>query len=219
LIDRHFRRAVIPLALFFGTFAWSFVYVSLPFYVQRLSGGGAASTLRWTGWILGVTPLLTLVMAPVWGRLAGPRDPKLFYVAVQSLQGLAFFGMTLARSLGELLAVRLVLGLVGASSALLLCLAPLTSVWAFGAVRFVQVLCVAPLFPIVVTGIVRHGGGEVIGLSNGARLAPAFVGPVLATSVLAWMSPAILYVAVAALGLGCVPLVGRGWAAGQEAMT
>ncbi len=125
MIDRHFCRAVIPLALFFGIFAWSFVYVSLPFCIQRLSGGDAASTLRWTGWLLGVTPLLTVVMAPVWGRLAGPRDPKLFYGAVQSLQAVAFFGMT----------------------------------------------------------------------------------------------PAILYAAVAALGLGCVPLVGRGWAAGREAMT
>jgi hypothetical protein len=116
LIDRHFRRAVIPLALFFGTFAWSFVYVSLPFYIRRLSS-------------------------------------------------------------------------------------------------------VAPLFPIVVTGIAQHGGGEVIGMVNDARIAAAFVGPVLATGILAWTSPAILYVAVAALGLGCVPLVGRGWAAGREAMT
>jgi hypothetical protein len=47
----------------------------------------------------------------------------------------------------------------------------------------------------------------------------SFVYVSLATSVLARTSPAILYVAVAALGLGCVPLVGRGWAAGQEAMT
>ena len=47
------------LAPFFGTFAWSLAYVRLPFYIQRPSGGDTATTLRWTGWILGVTPLVT----------------------------------------------------------------------------------------------------------------------------------------------------------------
>ena len=50
------------LALFFGTFAWSFAYVSLPFYAERPSGGDTATTLRWTGWILGVTPLVTALL-------------------------------------------------------------------------------------------------------------------------------------------------------------
>lgn len=131
MIDIDLRRAVIPLALFFGTFAWSSVSVSLPCYVQRLSGGDAASALWWSGWM----PLLTVMMAPVWGRLAGRRDPKVFYVAVQSLQGVAFF-----------------------------------------------------------------------------------VGPVVATPVLAWTSPAALYVVLAALGLACVPFAGRGVRVGREAV-
>ncbi len=40
----------LPVALFLGTSAWSFVYVSLPFYIQRISTEDPASTLRWTGW-------------------------------------------------------------------------------------------------------------------------------------------------------------------------
>ena len=28
-------RWVMPFAMFVGTFAWSFVYVSLPFYIHR----------------------------------------------------------------------------------------------------------------------------------------------------------------------------------------
>lgn len=39
----------MPLALFFGTFAWSFAYVSLPFYIQRPSGGDTATTLALLG--------------------------------------------------------------------------------------------------------------------------------------------------------------------------
>ena len=165
----------MPLALFFGTFAWSFVYVSLPFYIQRLSGGDTATTLRWTGWILGLTPLVTVVRAPGVARAVSDRSAIVWFLV--------------------------------ASSALLVCLAPLTSVWAFG-VRFVQVLCVAPRFPTVVTGIAQQAGGEAIGMVSGARIAAGFVGLVPATTVLASTSPAALYVLLALLGLPCVPCAG-----------
>lgn len=37
--------------MFVGTFAWAFVYVSLPFHVQAISTLDAAATLRWAGFI------------------------------------------------------------------------------------------------------------------------------------------------------------------------
>lgn len=113
---RALRIPILPLVLFFGTFAWSFVFVSLPFYIERLSQLGPISTLRWTGWILGITPLVTVLTAPLWGRLAGHGNPKTFYVAVELLQGIGFFLMALARTLTELFLARLILGLVGAAS-------------------------------------------------------------------------------------------------------
>ena len=36
-----------------------------------------------------------------------------------------------------------------------------------------------------------------------------FVGPVLATTLVAWAPPAVLYLLLAAIALGCIPLVGR----------
>ena len=48
------ERQVLPVAMFLGSFAWSFVYVSLPFHIQHVSTWDAISTLRWTGWILGI---------------------------------------------------------------------------------------------------------------------------------------------------------------------
>src|SRR2546430_16518428 len=75
--------------MFFGSFAWSFVFVSLPFHIQRISPLDPAATLRWTGWILGITSLVTVATAPVWGRYAARGDPKACYVAVEALQGLA----------------------------------------------------------------------------------------------------------------------------------
>jgi MFS transporter, DHA1 family, multidrug resistance protein len=374
----HVSRAlVLPAAMFFGSFAWSFVYVSLPFYIQAMSGDDTVTTLRWTGWILGISPLITVLTAPLWGRAAERADPKQLYVLVEVLQGVAFFAMALARTLPELFFARLVLGIMGAastfafvmvgrgadsrtvrrqiaaiqsamtvgqvigplggaiaaarlgfrasfvvgglillacgtlvrwglpsvpetsrqrqagrrvrigdvaavavivlggnvqvffltailpvvlpdlgvdtgrtlevggfvifasglaaalgalaaprlgelaaehrliaglliaSSLLVAALWVVESVWWYGALRFLQVLCIAPVFPLVVARIAQHGGGQAIGVLNSARIGAAFIGPVLATTVLAWASPAVLHVLLAAVGLAGLPAVRR----------
>jgi DHA1 family multidrug resistance protein-like MFS transporter len=369
--DRH----VLPLAMFFGTFSWSFVYISLPFHIQRISTWDEASTLAWSGWILGVPNLVTVAVAPFWGGLAERRNPKRLYVLAQTLQGVAFLGMAVARTLPELLVVRIVLGVIGASSTfafvsagrhadpgevrrqvaavqsamtvgqvigplvgaiaaarlgvrqsfvvgalilvgcgalvrwgiadpggdggrpaaavpparwrdvlvvslivlggsaqvffltailpqilpplgvpadrtlevggvlifasgvaaavgsllasrlgdlmgerrlipgllalssvMVLALALARTVWPFGLLRFVQVLAIAPVFPIVVARVAQSAGGAAIGVINSARIGAAFVGPVVATSLLAWTSPPAVYLALALMGLACVPL-------------
>ncbi|MBI4588331.1 MAG: MFS transporter [Candidatus Rokubacteria bacterium] len=367
-------RRTLPLAAFVGTFAWSFVYVSLPFYVQRISTADPVSTLRWTGWILGISSLVTVVTAPVWGRLAERGNPKAFYVVVEILQGVGFVGMALARTLIELFFARFMLGTMGAASTFafimagrsrdgdvrrevsaiqsamtvgqilgplagavaaarigfvpsfllggailwgcaglvqwgvprpdrspaggdaqrrpswrevttacvvvlagsiqvffltavlpqilpplgvafpdtleigglvifasgvaaalgslaaprladligewktvawflafssgLLALLGLTGdVWSFGVMRFLQVLCVAPVFPLVVARIAQRAGGGAIGLVNSSRIGAAFIGPVVATTLLAWTNPSFLYVLLAVPGLACLPLV------------
>jgi len=365
---------VLPLAMFFGTFSWSFVYVSLPFHIQRISTWDPASTLRWTGWILGISPLATVAMAPLWGRLAGRGNPKAYFVLVQFLQGAGFFAMAAAHTLPELFASRLLLGVTGAASTFAfisagraddpgevrrqvaamqsamtvggvigpLCgaiaaarlgfapsfvlgglvlfgcgalvhwgvpaseapaarppaqrshhwrettlvsllvlggstqiffltsilpqvmtdlgiaadrtlevggviifasgaaaavgslaaprlaellperrlvagllvgsslavgaLAAAPGVWTYGALRFVQVLCIAPVFPIVVARVAHTLGGEAIGVINAARIGASFLGPVIATSLLAAGSPVLLNVALTLIGLACVPL-------------
>src|SRR5262245_30599308 len=102
--------------MFLGSFSWSFVYVSLPFYIHDMSPYDEATTLRWTGWILGISPLITVVTAPISGRVAHGRDPKRGFMLVQGLQGLGFLFMMLARTLPQLLAARALLGLMGAVS-------------------------------------------------------------------------------------------------------
>jgi len=371
-------RLVVPAAMLFSTFAWSFVFVSLPFYVQTLSTLDAASTLRWTGWILGITNLVTVVTAPVWGRLGARHDPKTLYVWVELLQGVTFFAMAAARTLGELFVVRFVLGgwgaastfafmlagrardaadvrrqvsliqsaltvgqvmgpLIGAvaaarlgfrlsfvvgglillgctalvyravtvppapratqerggptnwrdvagvaaiilagsiqlqflpailpeilpalgvehddllevggfvmfvsgvaaalgavaaprladalpearlipvllllSSVVLVAFGLATSVWLLGTLRFLQVLCIAPVFPIVVARIAHRARGDAIGFINSARIAAAFLGPVIATTLLAWAPAPALYACLGAVGAACAPI---GWRA------
>ena len=366
---------LLPVTMFFGSFAWSFVFVSLPFHIQRVSTFDATATLRWTGWIVGITSLVTVLTAPVWGRYAARGNPKACYVAVEALQGVGFFVMALARTLPELFFARLILGAMGAASTLgfimvgrgaegaqvrrrvaalqssmtvgqvvgplfgaiaaarlgirgsfvlggtiliacaalvhwvvprppdaqqadgasrpvrarevaavtlvvlggsiqvfyftsilphvlpglgveaertlevggvlifisgvaaalgalavprlgelfperrligglliassisVAALAAVGSVWPFGSLRFVQVLSIAPVFPLVVSRVVQHAGGSAIGVINAARIGAGFIGPVAATSLLAWTSPAVVYCLLASIGLACVPLV------------
>jgi MFS family permease len=369
-------RWALPLAMFMGSFAWSFVYVSLPFYIQRLSTFDEATTLRWTGWILGISSLITVVTAPISGRIAGQRDPKRAFVWTQGLQGLGFVLMAFARNLPEMFFARLLLGAMGAvstfafimagrsggdprreiaeiqlgmtlgqvlgpaagaltaarlgfrlsfvlaaamlgacsllvavavpagraagaapprtsripvqelarvcvlllgcltqvfflaailpqvlprlgvppdamleigglvlladgvamavgsmaaprvaeavgdrravrwlcagSSACLAVLAVAPNLPVFVAVRFVQVLCIAPVFPLVVGRLAHRASGQAIGFLNSARIGASFVGPVFATTVLAWAPPSSVELALALVGFALVPL-----AAGQ----
>ncbi len=359
--------------MFLGSFAWSFVHVSLPFYIQGVSKYDAATTLRWTGWILGISPLITVVTAPISGRLAGQRDPKRAFVWTQGLQGAGFVLMAFARSLPEIFVARMLLGAMGAVStfafimggrsggdvrreiseiqlgmtlgqvlgpaagaltaarlgfrgsfllaALMLGVCAFLVAWAvpagrgraasqvragttslrelgtvcllvlgcmtqvfflaailpqvlprlgvsrnamlevgglvlltdglamalgtmaaprvaeavgdrravpwllacssvalaglslassvstFMALRFLQVLCIAPVFPLAVAAIAHRASGQTIGFLNSARIGASFVGPVFATTVLAWAPPSSVELALAALGLLLVPVV------------
>jgi MFS family permease len=370
-------RWALPVAMFLGSFAWSFVHVSLPFYIQDLSRFDAATTLRWTGFIFGISPLITVITAPISGWLAGSRDPKRAFVWTQGLQAAGFVLMAFARTLGEIFFARCLLGamgavstfafimagrsggdvrrevseiqlgmtlgqvlgpaagaltaarlgfrlsfllssvmlglcawlvawavpagrgraassqaragtaslrevatvcvlvlgcltqvffltailpqvlprlgvplqsmlevgglvlltdglamalgtmaaprvaeafgdrravpwLLGCSSLFLGMLSLATSVWTFVAIRFVQVLCIAPIFPLAVAAIAHRASGEAIGFLNSARIGASFVGPVFATTLLAWFPPSSVELSLAAFGLLLVPVVASG---------
>jgi MFS family permease len=364
----------LTVSMLLGSFAWGFAFISLPFYVQAISTSDTATTLRWTGWIVGVPSLVTVLTGPLWGRMAASGDPKRYYVLIQLLQGAGFVGMAATRTLFELFVARLVLGFMGAASTLAFMIAgretdpaevrrqvaavqmamtigqivgPLggaiasarlgfrpsfvlgglillgsaafvywgvrlparresppsgpgrmpiadvvveslivlavstqlffltsvlpqilpglgvpddgvieiggllvfvsaaaaglgamavprlaavwserrlvvvllvgsaalmvaqalpTGVWGYTLVRFLQVLWAAPVFPLVVARVVQQRSGSAVGIVNSARIGASFVGPVLATSVLAVAPPVILYLVLAAAGLACVPL-------------
>jgi MFS family permease len=367
----------LTVSMFLGSFAWSFAFISLPFYVQAISPYDPVATLRWTGWILGISSLVTVLTSPAWGRVGARRDPRRLYVLVQLFQGIGFVGMAVARTLGQLFLARLLLGVMGAASTLAFIIAGrerepgavrqqvaavqvamtvgqvlgplggasaaarvgfrasfvlggailagsaafvhwgvrlpaalerpqpaaprarafdlvtpvalvlavsnqlffLTAVlpqvlpglgvppglvvevgglvvfvsaaaaglgafatprlaalfperplmagllvgsgvlmaamalpagaWGYSAVRFLQVLCAAPIFPLVVARAAQQGSGGAIGVINSARIGGSFLGPVVATSILSVSSPAVLYAALGLASVACVPLVLR----------
>jgi MFS transporter, DHA1 family, multidrug resistance protein len=364
----------LTVSMFLGSFAWGFAFISLPFYVQAISTSDAATTLRWTGWIVGIPSLVTVLTGPVWGRLAASGDPKRYYLLIQLLQGAGFLVTAATRTVFELFAARFAIGFMGAASTLAFMMAgrepdraevrrqvasvqmamtigqitgPLggaiasarlgfrpsfvlaglilvgsaafvqwgvtvpprpeeavaargrvrlvgllveslivfavstqlffltsvlpqilpglgvapdgvleiggllvfasaaaaglgafatpwlaavtserrlvtgllvgsaawmaalalpTGVWGYTALRFLQVLWAAPLFPLVVARVAQQGSGSAVGIVNSARIGASFVGPVVATSVLAVAPPVVLYLVLAAGSLVCVPL-------------
>ena len=369
----------LTISMFLGSFAWSFAFISLPFYIQSISTYDSAATLRWSGWILGISSLVTVVTSPAWGRVGERGDPRRQYILVQLFQGLAFMGMAIAHTLPQLLVARLILGAMGAASTLAFIIAgrrtdpvevrrevaavqlamtmgqvlgPLggamaaarvgfrpsfvlggiillgsgafvhwgvglpahlertqrelprarvgdlvlpvllvlavsnqlffltavlpevlpglgvapdrvvevggllvfisavaaglgalatprlaarlpegtlvavllvssgllmaamalpRSAWGYSVVRFLQVLCAAPIFPLVVARTAQQGSGGAIGVINSARIGGSFIGPVLATTILPVSAPAVLYVTLGLACLVCVPLALRPW--------
>jgi MFS family permease len=86
-------------------------------------------------------------------------------------------------------------------------LAVASNLWSFGILRFLQVLCIAPVFPLSVAAIAQRASGTAIGIVNSSRIAAGFLGPVIATTLLAWMPPGALYLVLAGMGLMVVPLL------------
>lgn len=123
--------------------------------------------------------------------------------------GLLVFASGTAAAVGSLAAPylaeqvserRALVWLLASSSAGLVLLLAAGSFWSFTLVRVLQSLAVAPFFSLVVARFARHGG-EAIGIVNAARVGSGFVGPLVATSLLAAGSPALLYATLGGIGL------------------
>jgi hypothetical protein len=61
----------------------------------------------------------------------------------------------------------------------------------------------------MVAQVARRAGGSTIGIINAARVGSGFVGPLVATSVLATGSPGLLYATFGAAGIGAALLLRR----------
>jgi hypothetical protein len=139
---------------------------------------------------------------------------------VVEVGGLLVFVSAVAAGLGALATPRLaallpestLIAVLLVSSGLLMAgMALPQSAWGFAAVRFLQVLCAAPIFPLVVARTAQRGSGGAIGVINSARIGGSFIGPVLATSILSVSAPAVLYGTLGLACLACLPLVLGRW--------
>jgi hypothetical protein len=155
---------------------------------------------------------LTAILPQILPPLGVPLDSTL------EVGGALIFAAGMAASLGSMGAPpladllgerRAVLWFLLDSALLLAALAGAGGVWSFGVLRFLQVLGIAPVFPLSVAAIAQRASAEVISFVNSARIGAAFVGPVLATTFLSSLPPAAVYLVLAGPGLSVGPLVAR----------
>ena len=70
--ERVWRRnlAALTAAVFIGFTGFTLVMPFLPIYISQMGVTDVGVIAAWTGVTLGVTPAMTAVFAPLWGRLA-----------------------------------------------------------------------------------------------------------------------------------------------------
>ncbi len=109
---RRNRLAInIATALIFSGF--TYVMPFLPLYVRELGVEGEAAVATWSGVLLTTSPLLAALLAPAWGRL-GDRYGMKIMVERATLAMAVHWGLFgFARGPYDLLALRILLGLLG----------------------------------------------------------------------------------------------------------
>lgn len=75
--DWRRNQAAVTIAAFIGFTGFTLVMPFLPLYLAELGEHDTAAIAVWSGLSLGVTPLVTAWMTPVWGRLAERTGRKL----------------------------------------------------------------------------------------------------------------------------------------------
>jgi MFS family permease len=111
----YWRRnlAVCVFGSFTTLVSLSMLLPFLPLYVQQLGVTSSSAVIQWSGVAFGATFLGTAVTAPIWGHLADRygRKPMLVRAAIGMAIVMSLIGI--AHSVVELVALRLIAGLVG----------------------------------------------------------------------------------------------------------
>ncbi len=146
------RNQLVTVAMVFAVFTgFAFVLPFLPLFVRELGVEEPERAVLWAGVLIGVSPLLAGLLAPLWGRLADRRGHK--GVAVTAL---AAYVVLLALSAAvtrveQLLALRVAIGLFGG----------------IGPLGLAMATAQAP----------REETGRAVGLIQAAQILSAAIGP------------------------------------------
>lgn len=85
----------------------------LPLYVAQLGVESKAAVAVWSGLILGISPLITSFVGPIWGKLADRYGLRIMAIRVSLVLFVIWFLMGLARNVQELLFLRILSGFFG----------------------------------------------------------------------------------------------------------
>jgi DHA1 family multidrug resistance protein-like MFS transporter len=146
------RNLLVTVAMVFAVFTgFAFVLPFLPLFVRDLGVEEPQEAALWAGVLIGIAPLLAGLLAPVWGRLADRHGHK--GVAIKALVSyVVILALTAAvTSVGQLLVLRIGIGLFGG----------------IGPLGLAMATAQAP----------REETGRAVGLVQAAQILSAAIGP------------------------------------------
>jgi DHA1 family multidrug resistance protein-like MFS transporter len=109
------RNQAVTVAMVFAVFTgFAFVLPFLPLYVEALGVEEPETAALWAGVLIGISPLLAGVLAPVWGRLADRHGHKRVAAAALAAYVVLMALSAAVRSVEELLVLRAGVGIFGA---------------------------------------------------------------------------------------------------------
>jgi len=163
----------VATASFVGFTGFTLVMPFLPIYLQQLGVSDVGEVALWSGLSLGVTPAMTAVLAPFWGRLSDRFGRKI--MVERSLVSFIFLmgGMAYVTEAWHVFALRAVQGLFAGYGALALTMAAESAprdktAYAIGVVQSAQRL--GPALGPIIGGLVA----QVVGLRNAFLVTSVF---------------------------------------------
>lgn len=156
------NRAVMAAMIFVVFTGFAFVLPFMPLFVRQLGVHDEASVALWAGVLIGVAPLTAGLLAPVWGRLGDRYGQKAMLVRALLAYAVLLVLTSRADGVGELLALRVGVGLFGGVGPLALAMAsaqapPGQTGRALGTVQAAQILAAA-VGPFI-GGVLAHAIG------------------------------------------------------------
>ena len=163
----------VATATFVGFTGFTIVMPFLPLYLQQLGVRDVADVAMWSGLSLGVTPAVTALLAPFWGRVSDRFGRKL--MVERSLVSFIFLmsGMAYATQAWHVFALRAVQGLFAGYGGIALTMAaesapPDRTAYAIGTVQTAMRL--GPALGPVIGGAVA----QLVGLRNAFLMTSSF---------------------------------------------
>lgn len=118
---RNQLAVTVSAAFIFSGFTLILPFV--PMYVQMLGVRSQAAAAIWAGIVLGVSPFVASMAAPLWGRIADTYGLKLMAVRVTFALWAIWALTAFAQNVYQLLILRVLLGLLGGFNAVSIALA------------------------------------------------------------------------------------------------
>jgi MFS family permease len=113
MIQWRKNQLAITISAALISFGYTLVMPFLPSFVRELGITSKAGIALWSGLILSASPLVAAVSGPIWGRLGDRWGMKAMAQRATAANAVLWFSMGFAQDVYQLLALRVLLGLLG----------------------------------------------------------------------------------------------------------